>query len=100
SAFQPRVLAAVAVSVRVLLDLQATDTLSEIGITVDHVAEEWRSSADKGAVAAVQMFGRLAWEAGFEGIRFPSARRPNGVNLALFPDNYGHESHAVMLNDT
>lgn len=98
SAFQPRVLAAVAVSASVCLDLCVPETLSEIGLSAAHVAEEWRGIADKGQVAFVQTFGRLVYEAGFEGIRFPSARRENGINLAVFPDNYRQGSHAVMLN--
>jgi RES domain-containing protein len=98
SAFLPRVLAAVAVSASLCIDLCAANALADIGITAAHVIEEWRGSADKGNVAAVQMFGRLIYEAGFEGIRFPSARREGGVNLAIFPDNYREGSHAVMLN--
>jgi RES domain-containing protein len=98
TAFQPRVLAAVAVSVGLLLDLAAPETLAELGITAAHVAEEWRPISDTGGVAPSQAFGRLVYESGYEGIRFPSARRDNGVNLALFPDNYRPGSHALMLN--
>jgi RES domain-containing protein len=98
TAFQPRILAAVAVSVGLLLDLLAPETLTELGLSSARVAEEWRPIADTGSVAPVQTFGRLVYEAGFEGIRFPSARRENGINLALFPDNYRGGSHALMLN--
>ena len=54
--------------------------------------------SDTHEVAAIQTFGRLVYEAGFEGIRFPSARRETGINLALFPDNYRDGSHVLMLN--
>lgn len=98
TAFQPRVLAAVAVSAGLLLDLSASETLAELGLTPAHVVEEWRPISDTGGVAAIQTFGRLAYEAGFEGVCFPSARRERGVNLALFPANYRDGSHALMLN--
>jgi RES domain-containing protein len=98
TAFQPRVLAAVAVSIGLLLDLTVPETLAELGITSELIAEEWRPVADAGQVAPVQTFGRLVYEAGFEGLRFTSLRRSNGFNLALFPDNYRDGSHAVMLN--
>ena len=98
TAFQPRVLAAVAVSVGLLLDLAAPATLAELGLTSAQVAEEWRPISDNRAVAPTQTFGRLVYEAGFEGIYFPSARRETGLNLALFPDNYRDGSHALRLN--
>jgi RES domain-containing protein len=98
TAFQPRLLAAVAVSVGLLLDLSAPETLADLGLTPEQVAEEWRPISDTGGVAPTQTFGRLVYEAGFEGLRFPSARRESGINLALFPDNYRGGSHALMLN--
>lgn len=98
TAFQPRVLAAVGVSVGRLLDLTAPDTLATFDLTAALVAEEWRPASDTGGVAPTQTFGRLVYEAGFEGIRFTSSRRDSGSNLALFPDNFGVGSHAVMLN--
>jgi RES domain-containing protein len=98
TAFQPRLLAAVGVCVGLLLDLTTPETQSAIGVHPTHLAEEWRPAADAGEVAPVQAFGRLACEAGFEGLYFPSARREGGVNLALFPDNFRHGSHAMMLN--
>ncbi len=97
-AFRPRVLAAVAVSVRVLLDLTSPETLLELGLQDPHLAEEWRPTSDAGGVAMCQHFGAWAFEAGFEGLRFPSVRRDGGVNLALFPENYREDSFGVMLH--
>lgn len=98
TAFQPRVLAAVAVSVGLILDISTPETLAEMGLNSAHFLEEWRPISDGGAVASVQTLGRLVYEAGFEGICFPSARRESGSNLALFPDNYRDGSHVLMLN--
>lgn len=98
TAFQPRLLAAVAVSVGLLLDFSVLDSLTELGLAPAQVIEEWRPISDEGGVAPVQTLGRLVYESGFEGILFPSARRESGVNLALFPDNYREGSHSLMLN--
>ncbi|MGL6074487.1 MAG: RES family NAD+ phosphorylase [Fimbriiglobus sp.] len=98
NAFQPRILAAVAVSMGLLLDLVAVETLSRLGLDPQQIHEDWRLISDQGGVAAIQTLGRLAYEAGFEGVRYPSARRVGGFNFALFPDNYHSASHAMMLN--
>jgi len=98
TAFRPRVLAAVAVSVGLMLDLCCPDTLTELGLNAEQIAEERRPVNDAGGVAATQAFGQLVAELGFEGLRFPSARHEHGVNLALFPGNFVDVSHALMLN--
>jgi RES domain-containing protein len=98
TAFQPRVLAAVAVSVGLLLDFTFPQVLEHLRLTPEHLIEEWRPLSDGGQVSGTQVLGRLVYEAGFEGLRFPSARRPGGINLALFPDNFRQGSHALMLN--
>lgn len=98
AAFQPRVLAAVAVCVGVLLDLTSTPTLELLGITPDQLLTQWKPDALAGRVAQVQVFGRLVYEAGFEGLLAPSARHPAGTNLALFPDNFESGSHCIMLD--
>jgi RES domain-containing protein len=98
TAFKPRVLAAVAVSVGLLLDLSEPETLAALSLTPTEILEEWRPISDSGKVALPQLFGRLVYEAGFEGLRFPSARRGDGFNLALFPDNYCDGTHVLMLN--
>ncbi len=98
TSFQPHVLAAIAVSVGLVLDLTASETMSELGLTINQICEEWRLLSDENAVAPTQTFGRSVYEAGFEGILFPSGRRDGGCNLSLFPDNYRDGSHAIMLN--
>ncbi len=97
-AFQPRLLAAVAVSVERLLDLSCPETLSHLGLSDTLLAVEWRDASDIGTVAPTQILGRVAYEVGFEGLYIKSVRRVGGFNLALFPDNYLPNSHALMLN--
>lgn len=67
TAFKPRLLAAVAVSVRSLLDLTSPEVLAYLGLSASHLGEEWRDVSDTGRTALTQTLGRLAYEVGFEG---------------------------------
>ena len=87
-----------AVCASLILDLSAPETLLELALSPARIAEQWRVTSDAGGIASTQTFGRLVYEAGYEGIRFSSCRRESGINLALFPDNYREGSHALMLN--
>ena len=98
TAFQPRLLAAVSVFVDRLLDLSSPKLLDGIGLSQDHLSEEWRFQNDTGKIASTQVFGQIAFEVGFEGLLVPSVRRPEGFNLALFPENFVDGSHSVMLD--
>ncbi len=98
NAFRPRILAAVAVCVVKLLDVSSPETLAELGVTIEQIAEEWRLTSVDGQIAPTQTFGRLVYEAGYEGIRFPSVRKTGGLNFSLFPENYLDGSHALMLD--
>lgn len=100
TAFQPRVLAAVSVVVEGILDLSSDGLLSGLGLSGEHLTEEWRIQNDAGALAPTQVFGQVAFEAGFEGLLAASVRRPGGYNLALFPENFTDASHSVMLDGT
>lgn len=97
TAFKPRLLAAVAVSVGAILDLTSPEVLGHLGLSAAHLVEEWRGLSDTGGVAPTQVFGRLTYEVGFEGLYTPSVRRPGGFNLALFPDNFRDGTHTLML---
>ncbi len=98
TAFRPRVLAAVAVSVGAVLDLTAPAARADLGLPDDALATDWRVESERGGVAPTQLLGRLVWEVGFEGLVAPSVRRPEGTNVVLFPDNFGPHSHAVMID--
>ncbi len=97
STFTPRVFAAIAIHADVILDLTCPETLVALGISQHQIAEEWRHlSASK--VAGTQVFGLLVFEAGFEGILYPSVRRAEGRNLALFPDGLRETSYVLPLD--
>ena len=96
-AFKPRVLAAVAVSVGLVLDLTAEPVRSHLSLSPELLAAEWDFAAFAGRLPPSQAFGRLIFEAGIEGILVASARRPGGSNLVLFPENFRGGSHALMI---
>lgn len=98
STFEPRVLAAVSVSVGLMLDLTHPGTLNRLGITIAHLHMDWRYVSDKGRDCEVQTFGLLVRRVGYEGMLVPSLYRPEGFNLVLFPDNFRDGSHAVMIS--
>lgn len=97
AAFKPVVLAAVNVAVELALDLAAAGP--GLGLTVARLHADWRADNDAGRVAPTQAFGRAVAEAGFEAALFPSARRPGGVNLVVFPDNLLPDSTLWMHDD-
>ena len=47
---------------------------------------DWQDTQDKGQEALTQAIGRLAREAGFQGVQFPSAVKEGGSNVVLFRD--------------
>lgn len=98
TAFRPHILAAISVSAGLVLDVTAPETLAALELGETELLAEWRPDSDTGRVAPVQVFGRLVFETGYEGLLFASARRPQARNLALFPDNFRDSSHAVVMN--
>jgi RES domain-containing protein len=96
TSFKPRVFAAVQVNCKALLDLREPKLLQMLGLTLDHIQEEWRPDNDDGRTAGVQRFGQIVAEVGYEGILFSSARAA-GDNLALFPKNFAPGTTAAMI---
>ena len=97
-AFGPTVLATVAVSVGLVLDPCSADVLGQLGITMVHIAGEWRPACDAKKVAPVQSLGAWVSASGYERIRVPSTRHRRGVDPILFPGNFRDGSYAVVRN--
>ena len=58
-----------------------------LGVDYDRIRrEDWEAVQDAGGEAITQSIGRLAREAGFEGLLAPSARHERGTNMIYFPD--------------
>src|SRR5262249_4402686 len=58
-----------------------------LGVSLQRLKGPWRADQDNGQEALTQTLGRLAREAGVQGLLAPSAARPGGRNLVLFPEH-------------
>jgi len=83
---RPRVFVGLDVKVGALLDLSDEPVRSQLTITMANLAEPWWPVQETGHEALTQALGRAAYEAGFEAILLPSARRKGGFNLNVFPE--------------
>jgi filamentous hemagglutinin len=93
----PVTLVACHAEVQRVLDLTGRRIRRLLGLTVSQVTgEPWRALQHGGQEALTQAIGRLACEAGFEGLLVPSAARAKGVNLILFADRLTADQLAVV----
>lgn len=96
----PRVLAAVRVVLRSVLDL--TDVRIRKALRVSRellIAEDWREANRNGVESLTQALGRLAWASEWEGILVPSAPASSKENLIIFPGNLTPPaSYLLVLN--
>jgi RES domain-containing protein len=86
----PRVLVALEAKVRRILDLTDGGVRRALAVSEHRLrTEPWREQNRRGREAVTQSLGRLAYRADLEGLLVPSAARPDGRNLILFPANLG-----------
>ncbi|HJT75682.1 MAG TPA: RES family NAD+ phosphorylase [Gemmataceae bacterium] len=82
----PKLVAALEVRLQRVLDLTDGRVRRRLGLSLDRMGREpWWQRQAAGEEALTQAAGRVAWEAGAEGLLVPSAARPRGVNLVYFP---------------
>jgi hypothetical protein len=69
-----------------------------LGITLDELrSEDWRKVQEEGRESFTQVIGRAVFSIGGEGLRAPSARVTNGVNIVYFPENHRPASSVFVL---
>jgi RES domain-containing protein len=95
----PRVTVAVEAVLESVLDL----TTNEVGAGLPEpmasmLAEDWRAIMARGDESTTQAIGRLAHEAGIQGILVPSKPDPSGLNLAIFRENLSKVCRLEVLN--
>src|SRR3989442_1714408 len=81
------VLTAIEVDLKPVLDL--TDGRVRRALRVSRVrmlGEPWWLLQDRGREALTQALGRLARDHGFAALLAPSAARPRGTNVVIYPD--------------
>jgi RES domain-containing protein len=84
----PRLFAALEVQLTRVLDLRRGPVRSALKVSADRLtAEEWWKLQKRGKEAVTQAVGRLAWHAKWQALLVPSAARPGGANLIVFPAN-------------
>jgi hypothetical protein len=71
-----------------ILDLTRREVRQALGTTLIELAAPWRNYPGPG-LPPTQVLGQEAYNSMlFQAIRFPSARNPGGVCLAVFPDRF------------
>jgi RES domain-containing protein len=84
----PRLFAALEVRLTRTLDLRRGQVRSALKASAERLtAEEWWKLQKRGKEAITQAVGRLAWRAKWQALIVPSAARPGGANLIVFPAN-------------
>lgn len=82
----PRVIVAVEARLRAVLDLTDPKTRSLLRVSRRALRQEpWRERQESGLEPLTQAIGRAAHDAGFDGLRAPSAPVSAGWTLVVFP---------------
>ncbi len=85
-AAMPRVFAAIEIELAHVLDLRQGAIRQRLRVSRSRMmADDWRQSS--GRASLTQALGWAAFATGIEGILVPSAARPRGSNLIVFPAN-------------
>lgn len=94
----PRLLVAIEFSLQAVLDLTSASVRAALGFTAAALREEdWRQTQETGRESFTQTIGRAVFSNHGEGLLVPSARVPNGINFAFFPENQQSGSLVVVL---
>ena len=95
----PRLLVAIKLSLQAVVDLTESETRLVLGLTVEELqAEDWRKTQEDGRESLTQAVGRAVFANGGEGLLSASARVPEGINVAYFPERRHIESHVEVLD--
>lgn len=89
----PRLLVSVDVRLQKTLDLRDAKIRQKLGVSRQALAAcNWKQDQFEGRMGITQCLGRIAVEAGLEGVLVPSAAEPKAGNLVLFIENMHPES--------
>jgi RES domain-containing protein len=95
----PAVIVLVQVKLTRVLDLTVTASRNRLGLTSEAMVAERPPAGKKSSYETTRhAIARAARQAGIEALIVPSARRPGGKNLAVFPDNLGKKSRLLIIN--
>ncbi len=95
----PLVVTALEVDLHPALDFTDGRVRRTLQISRDRMlAEPWWSLQDQGREALTQALGRLAREHGVVALLVPSAARPRGTNVVIYPDRITANDHLAIVN--
>lgn len=94
----PRLLVAIELSLRAVLDLSLASIREELGVSEDELrAEDWRKVQERGVESFTQAIGRAVFANRGEGLVVPSARVTAGINVVYLPENCRYPSKVTVL---
>ena len=95
----PLVLTALEVNLQPVLDLTDGRVRRALRVSQDRMlTEPWWLLQDQGREALTQAVGRLARYHGFAALLAPSAARPRGVNVVIYPDRIASGGRMTVVN--
>lgn len=95
----PRILLSVERRLQAVLGLY--DKLSDLNMTPSDITLPWRNSLRRGETPLTHMLGSLAHTRGdVEALLVPSAKNPEALNLAVFPDRLQQGSSLRVFDDS
>jgi RES domain-containing protein len=94
---RPKLLVGLEIKIAAILDLCDPRIRRRLMLSLGDLAQPWWPVQEAGGEALTQALGRAAYEAGFEGVRLPSARQKGGINLNVFPGKLRAGSRVVVL---
>ncbi len=93
----PRLLVAIEFDLARVLDLTVPKNQVALGISSEELdQEDWRKIQAEGDESLTQAIGRAAFESGANALLVPSAKVPNGINVAYFPENQSAPGEASV----
>ena len=96
----PRVIIAVEVVLRTVLDLTDGRARQRLGVSKRRMIEEdWLGAMNSQREALTQAIGRVGFEAGVSALVVPSAARRGSVNLVWFPGNLTQRDRQAIINE-
>lgn len=83
---RPRAFVAVLLKLQNVLDLTSAAVARALGVDFTLLAnEDWQRLQDSDEEATTQALGRICFDLRLEAVLVPSFRKPDGVNIVLFP---------------
>lgn len=95
----PRTFVAIEAHLQIVLDCRSDDVRQSLAASLEALQTvDWRKEVAEGREPLTRQVGRMAYEAGLEGLVDPSAADPHGMNLLVFPANLRPESGLRVLH--